>query len=170
MPRGSRLAENHRRMAVAPRSRSESCARYSRAVQLPPAPCTTSSSSAPAKRRASSAAGDAAGQARGGAVANLQGATLPMTAVTRHIVLCYKIHFRLRRLVNDIVDKGPNRYGYMGRARSLLWALLCQGTLNDPKLPDLGLLARMRLAPCSGRPRCGHRLDLLGRYADLQIL
>jgi hypothetical protein len=40
-------------------------------------------------------------------------------------------------LVNDIVDKGKNRYGYMNRSRSLLWALLCQGVLNDPKLPDL---------------------------------
>jgi hypothetical protein len=60
-----------------------------------------------------------------------------LSAETRHIVLCYKIQYRLRRLVNDIVGKGPNRYGYMSRARSLLWALLCQGILNDPKLADL---------------------------------
>ncbi len=55
---------------------------------------------------------------------------------SRKIVLCYKIQFRLRRLVNDIVDIGPNRYAYVQRARNLLWALLCQAVMNDPKLED----------------------------------
>ncbi len=58
-------------------------------------------------------------------------------ADTRHIVLCYKIHYRLRRLMNDIVEKGPNRYSYISRARGLLWALLCQGVLNDSALAEL---------------------------------
>ncbi|MCL5096831.1 MAG: AIPR family protein [Candidatus Omnitrophica bacterium] len=58
-------------------------------------------------------------------------------ADTRHIVLCYKIHYRLRRLMNDIVEKGPNRYSYISRARGLLWALLCQGVLNDAALPEI---------------------------------
>ena len=52
----------------------------------------------------------------------------------RHTVLCYKIQFRLRKLVNDVVEKGVNRYFYISRARNLLWALLCQGVLNDPDL------------------------------------
>jgi len=54
----------------------------------------------------------------------------------RKIVLCYKAQFRLRRLVNDIVDKGANKYAYVNRARNLLWALLCQGILNDSKIED----------------------------------
>ncbi|MCX8156049.1 MAG: AIPR family protein [Verrucomicrobiae bacterium] len=60
-----------------------------------------------------------------------------LRADTRHIVLCYKIHYRLRRLMSDIVEKGPNRYSYISRARGLLWALLCQGVLNESNLPDL---------------------------------
>jgi hypothetical protein len=52
----------------------------------------------------------------------------------RHILLCYKVQFRLRKLVNDIVEKGVNRYFYISRARNLLWALLCQGILNDSEL------------------------------------
>ena len=54
----------------------------------------------------------------------------------RKILLCYKIQFRLVRLVYDIVDKGPNKYAYVQRARNLLWALLCQSILNDPKLEE----------------------------------
>jgi hypothetical protein len=57
-----------------------------------------------------------------------------LRADSRKIVLCYKVQFRLRRLVNDIVDKGANKYAYVQRARNLLWALLCQAILNDPKL------------------------------------
>lgn len=55
---------------------------------------------------------------------------------SRQIVLCYKVQFRLRRLVNDIVEKGVNKYAYVQRARNLLWALLCQAILNDPKLEE----------------------------------
>jgi hypothetical protein len=57
-----------------------------------------------------------------------------LRADSRKIVLCYKIQFRLRRLVSDIVDKGANKYAYVQRARNLLWALLCQAVLNDPGL------------------------------------
>ncbi len=53
---------------------------------------------------------------------------------SRHILLCYKIQFRLRKLVGDIVEKGVNRYFYVSRARNLVWALLCQGVLNEPDL------------------------------------
>jgi len=52
----------------------------------------------------------------------------------RHIVLCYKIQFRLRKLVSDILEKGVNRYFYVSRARNLVWALLCQGVLNEADL------------------------------------
>ncbi len=57
-----------------------------------------------------------------------------LKADTRKIVLCYKAQFRLRRLMNDIVDKGANKYAYVHRARNLLWALLCQAMLNDPRI------------------------------------
>jgi hypothetical protein len=59
-----------------------------------------------------------------------------LKADSRKIVLCYKLQFRLRRLANDIVDKGANKYAYVQRARNLLWALLCQAILNDPKLEE----------------------------------
>ncbi len=59
-----------------------------------------------------------------------------LKADSRKIVLCYKIQFRLRRLVNDIVEKGANKYAYVQRARNLLWALLCQAILNEPKLEE----------------------------------
>jgi uncharacterized protein YjgD (DUF1641 family) len=55
---------------------------------------------------------------------------------SRAIVLCYKTQFRLRRLIKDILDKGYNKYAYAPKARILLWALLCQGILNDGNLQD----------------------------------
>lgn len=59
-----------------------------------------------------------------------------LKADSRKIVLCYKVQFRLRRLAKDIVERGANKYAYVTRARSLLWALLCQAILNDPKLEE----------------------------------
>ncbi|MDH7515860.1 MAG: AIPR family protein [Bacteroidota bacterium] len=53
------------------------------------------------------------------------------------ILLCYKVQFRLRKLVNDIVEKGPNKYWFLSRARNLLFALMCQALLNDPRLDEL---------------------------------
>jgi hypothetical protein len=59
-----------------------------------------------------------------------------LRADSRKIVLCYKVQFRLRRLMNDIVEKGVNKYAYVQRARNLLWALLCQAILNDAKIEE----------------------------------
>ncbi len=59
-----------------------------------------------------------------------------LKADSRHIVLCYKVQFRLRKLIGDILYKGCNKYAYAPRARILLWALLCQGILNDDNLLD----------------------------------
>ena len=56
-----------------------------------------------------------------------------LRADSRKIVLCYKVQFRLRRLVNDIVEKGANKYTYVQHARNLLWAYL-QAILNDPNM------------------------------------
>lgn len=49
------------------------------------------------------------------------------------ILLAYKVQIQLRRIVQEIVDKGHEKYGYLSRARNLVWALLVQGLLNDPK-------------------------------------
>lgn len=59
-----------------------------------------------------------------------------LDADSRRIILCYKVQFRLGRLVKAIVDRGANKYAYVQRARNLLWALLCQAILNDPKLEE----------------------------------
>lgn len=55
-----------------------------------------------------------------------------LTADFRAICLCYKLQFKLRLLVNSIVERGQNKYAYMPRARPLLWALMSQAMLNDP--------------------------------------
>ena len=54
-------------------------------------------------------------------------------ADARQVVLCYKAQFRLKKLVDEIIDKGA-KYGFMRKAKGLLWALLCQGILNDAQL------------------------------------
>jgi hypothetical protein len=51
----------------------------------------------------------------------------------RRIVLAYKIQFRLRNIVREIVEKGASKYAFLHRARNLVWALLIQGVLNDQK-------------------------------------
>ena len=55
-----------------------------------------------------------------------------LTARSSDILLCYKIQFRIRRLVQEIVDKGSNKYAFAQRARNLIWALIFQGMQNDP--------------------------------------
>ena len=55
-----------------------------------------------------------------------------LTADFRSICLCYKLQFKLRLLVQSIVERGQNRYAYMPRARPLLWALMCQAMMNHP--------------------------------------
>jgi len=60
-----------------------------------------------------------------------------LKADSRHILLCYKIQFRLRKLSDEILQRGQNKYSFVTRARYLLWALLCQGLLNHDKLEDL---------------------------------
>jgi len=52
-------------------------------------------------------------------------------ADSRHILLCYKVERRLRKLTEDIKEKGINKYWFAPRARLLIWALSCQRILND---------------------------------------
>lgn len=57
-----------------------------------------------------------------------------LRADSRKIVLCYKVQFRLRRFADAIVDRGASKYEFVQKSRYLLWALLCQAILNDPKI------------------------------------
>ena len=57
-----------------------------------------------------------------------------LQADSRKVLLCYKAYHRLTRLIREIMEKGEKKYAYMRKARNLLWALLCQGILNDPDL------------------------------------
>lgn len=59
-----------------------------------------------------------------------------LKADPRHVILCYKIQFRLRRLLKEIEERGKNKYWFVNRARALLWALLCQGVLNDSRVDE----------------------------------
>jgi hypothetical protein len=59
-----------------------------------------------------------------------------LRADSRLILLCYKIQFRLRMLAREIEQRGQNKYWFISRARYLLWALICQGLLNDDKLEE----------------------------------
>lgn len=59
-----------------------------------------------------------------------------LKADTRHILLCYKVQYRLRKIANEIEQKGQNKYAFIHRSRYLLWALICQGLLNHEDLED----------------------------------
>jgi len=59
-----------------------------------------------------------------------------LSADSRQIVLCYKVQFRIRKLAYEIEQRGQNKYAFIHRSRYLLWALICQGLLNDDKLED----------------------------------
>lgn len=57
-----------------------------------------------------------------------------LKADARRIVLCYKVQLRLTRVIKEILERGERKYAWARRARSLIWALLIQGVLNDPEL------------------------------------
>jgi hypothetical protein len=52
------------------------------------------------------------------------------------LLLCYKVQFALNQVIAEIRSRGASRYAFLPRARNLLWAILCQALLNDPKLDD----------------------------------
>ena len=56
-----------------------------------------------------------------------------LKADARRIVLCYKVQLRLKRFLHDIIARGANKYEYMNRARSLLWALSVPGDAQRPQ-------------------------------------
>jgi hypothetical protein len=60
-----------------------------------------------------------------------------LRADARHILLCYKVQFRLRKLISEIMERGENKYAFVSRARNLLWALLAQGLLNHEDIESI---------------------------------
>jgi len=60
-----------------------------------------------------------------------------LEADARAILLCYKIHLRLPRLIREIQERGEKKWAYLRRARNLVWALLAQALLNEPDLEGL---------------------------------
>jgi len=63
--------------------------------------------------------------------------TQRLKADSRHIMLCYKMQFRLNRIIREIMERGEKKYFYMRRARNLVWALLMQAVLNEENLAEL---------------------------------
>lgn len=62
--------------------------------------------------------------------------TAYLKADLRKVVLCYKIQFRIKRMLEEIREKGGTKYGFVDKARNLTWALLAQGLLNDEDLGE----------------------------------
>lgn len=79
-----------------------------------------------------------------------------LKADPKMILLCYKAQFRLRKLMSVILEKGQNKYAYIGKARPLLWALLCQALLNDDEAEALAA-------------RFGKSLSIEADYAELLV-
>jgi hypothetical protein len=52
------------------------------------------------------------------------------------VLLCYKIQFRLQRLIQEILERGSQKYAFAQRARNLIWALLYQGIRHDKSYVD----------------------------------
>lgn len=57
-----------------------------------------------------------------------------LRADARKIVLCYKVQMKLGHLSRQITEKGPSKYGFVTRAREIVWALICQALLNDKNI------------------------------------
>lgn len=60
-----------------------------------------------------------------------------LSANSKKIILAYKIQFRLGRILNEILERGPAKYGYIMNEKNLVWALLIQGMFNQEDLSNL---------------------------------
>ena len=52
---------------------------------------------------------------------------------SKKVILLYKVQFRLRRIIREIIESGENKYWFISQARNLVWALIIQGIVNDSK-------------------------------------
>lgn len=86
-----------------------------------------------------------------------------LRADSRHVLLCYKVQFRLRKLANEIEQKGQNKYSFIHRSRYLLWALVCQSLLNRDDIEELAEAhGASMVVPAD-------YTDLLGRLATTRV-
>jgi hypothetical protein len=86
-----------------------------------------------------------------------------LRADSRLVLLCYKVQFRVRKLANEIEQRGQNKYSFIHRSRYLLWALVCQGILNSEKVEEYGeSYGRSMTLPAE-------YTDLLGRLATTRV-
>jgi len=60
-----------------------------------------------------------------------------LKADTRDVVLAYKLQFRLKKITDEIRSLGGERYNFVSKARSIIWALLIQGILNSDKISTI---------------------------------
>ncbi len=75
-----------------------------------------------------------------------------LQAKSTHMLLCYKVERKLRRCMDEIACKGE-KYHVAYQARLLIWAIICQGILNDPNLDEIS-------------DNEGRSLVLSAKYAD----
>ena len=56
----------------------------------------------------------------------------------KKIVVAYKVHLVLKDPIQRLEERSNQKHAVaISKARNLVWALLIQGILNDPKLPEL---------------------------------
>lgn len=53
----------------------------------------------------------------------------------RRILLAYKMQYRINKVAREI-ESSARGYDFVPKGKNLLWALLIQGALNHPRLPD----------------------------------
>lgn len=56
-----------------------------------------------------------------------------LQADCKGLLLLYKANFRLNAAVQSIIESGPNKYFFVNKGKNLIWALLLQALMNDPK-------------------------------------
>jgi len=70
---------------------------------------------------------------------------------------------RLRKIAAEILQKGENKYAFIHRSRYLLWALICQGLLNQDDLETLADQHGKSMAIAA------EFTELLGRIATTRV-
>jgi len=51
----------------------------------------------------------------------------------KKLILLYKVQFRLQSMMREIRNTGLEKYGYVSKAKNLLWCLCIQGLMNESK-------------------------------------
>jgi hypothetical protein len=56
-----------------------------------------------------------------------------LAANARQVIVCYKMQRSVAKLLKVLQESGAEGFAFLYRARNLVWALLCQGFLNDSR-------------------------------------